>query len=150
MRVIFLGFIDHVYDRTKKTLEGVTEEELSWLPSPTANTAGRILRHVARISSVLLPQVVEGTTRGDWDDGYENDEHTLPEMLADLEAGRVKVLKRLGSFSEADWETTIPLWGGVHPRKEGVYMLVSELAHHEGQIAYIRGAYRRAHMATDK
>jgi len=37
----------------------------------------------------------------------------------------------------------IPLWGGIHRRAEGINMLVSELVYHAGQIALLRGAYRR-------
>jgi len=150
MDEVFCGFVKHVYGQIGRTLDGITETELSWRPYPIANTAGKILCHMARISYVLLPQVAEGTTQGEWNDSYEEMEHTLPEMLNDLEVGRVRVLRDLEELNDTDWKSLIPLWGGVYPRSEGLYMLVGEMAHHEGQVAYIRGAYRRAQAKIEK
>jgi hypothetical protein len=141
--ITVVEFTEHAYQRASNALEGITVEELLWRPVPEMNTAGKILRHMARISLVLLPQVVEGTTTGSWDDDYEQSEHSLPEMLSDLEAGRVKVLKGLQGLGERSLEVEIPLWGGIHRRAEGINMLVSELVYHAGQIALLRGAYRR-------
>jgi hypothetical protein len=139
-------FTEHAYGRLGESLKGVTEEELRWHPVPEMNTAGKILRHTARISLVLLPQVVEGTTRGDWDDDYEKKEHTLSDMLRDVEAGRDRVLQGMRGLRDENLDTIIPLWGGKHRRSEGLNMLVGELVYHAGQIALIRGAYRRAHQ----
>jgi hypothetical protein len=140
-----MEFTEHAYGRLSESLKNVTEEELLWHPVPEMNTIGKILRHTARISLVLLPQVVEGTTRGDWDDDYEQREHSLPEMLRDIEAGRDRVLTGVRGLKESDMDAVISLWGGKHRRAEGVNMLVGELAYHAGQIALLRGAYRRAH-----
>ena len=142
-----IEFTEHAYDRLSGAIEGITEEELRWQPIPEMNTAGKILRHAARISFVLLPQVVEGTTKGDWNDAYEQVEHSLPEMLRDLEMGKVRVLGGLRGLKNQDQQTEIPLWGGTHRRAEGVNMLVGELVYHAGQIALLRGAYRRAKQA---
>jgi hypothetical protein len=141
--ITVVEFTEHIYQRASSALEGITEEELLWRPIPEMNAAGKILRHMARISLVLLPQVVEGTTTGRWDDEYEKSEHSLPEMISDLEAGRVKVLKGLQRLEERSLDVEIPLWGGTHRRAEGINMLVSELVYHAGQIALLRGAYRR-------
>jgi hypothetical protein len=107
------------------------------------NTACKILRHTSRISFVLLPQVVEGTTRGDWDDDYEKREHSLSEMLDDIEAGKQRVLRGMRALGDEDLELVIPIWGGKHRRVEGLNMLIGELIYHAGQIALLRGAYRR-------
>ena len=141
--ITVVEFTEHAYRRASSALEGITEEELLWKPIPEMNSAGKILRHMARISLILLPQVVEGTTTGSWDDEYELSERLLPEMLNDLEAGRVKVLKGLQGLGEGSLEVEIPLWGGTHRRAEGINMLVSELVYHAGQVALLRGAYRR-------
>jgi hypothetical protein len=141
--ITVVEFTEHIYQRASSALEGITEEELLWRPIPEMNAAGKILCHMARISLVLLPQVVEGTTTGSWDDEYEQSEHSLPEMLRDLEAGRVKVSRGLQGLEESSLDVEIPLWGGTHRRAEGINMLVSELVYHAGQIALLRGAYRR-------
>ena len=139
----YVEFVEHAYNRLFGVLEGITKEELSWQPIPEMNTAGKILRHTARISLILLPQVVEGRTRGEWDDDYEQGEHSLFDMLRDLETSRVGVLEGLRFLDEGDFEKEIPLWGGKHSKAEGVNMLVGELLYHAGQIALLRGAYRR-------
>jgi len=141
--ITVVEFTEHIYQRASSALEGITEEELLWRPIPEMNTAGKILRHMARISLVLLPQVVDGTTTGSWDDDYEKSEHSLPEMISDLESGRVKVLKGLQGLEERSLDVEIPLWGGTHRRADGINMLISELVYHAGQIALLRGAYRR-------
>ncbi len=61
---IFVEFTEHAYGRLGESLRGVTEDELCWHPVPEMNTAGKILRHSARISYVLLPQVVRAQQRG--------------------------------------------------------------------------------------
>ena len=139
-----IEFTEHAYGRLGEALRGITDEELHWHPHAEMNTVGKILRHTARISLVLLSQVVEGTTRGDWDDDYEQTEHNVSEMLRDIEAGRERVLEGMRGLNERDLDTVIPLWGGEHRRAEGLNMLVGELVYHAGQIALIRGAYNRA------
>ncbi len=138
-----IEFTEHAYGRLLGAVEGITEEELSWHPNPEMNTAGKVLRHAARIGLVLLPQVAEGTTKGNWDDDYEKNDHGLPDMLRDIESGRERTLKGLRALKSSDLDAMIPLWGGTHRRAEGVNMLVGELVYHAGQIALIRGAYRR-------
>jgi hypothetical protein len=142
-----IEFTEHAYSRLLGAVEGITEDELRWRPVPEMNTAGKVLRHSARISLVLLPQVVEGKTTGNWGDDYEEREHSLPEMLRDLDAGRVSVLSGLRALEVGDFETMIPLWGKTHRRVEGVNMLVGELLYHAGQIGLLRGAYRRTKHA---
>jgi hypothetical protein len=137
-------FTEHAYMRLEEVLRGIKEEEIYWHPVPEMNTACKILRHISRISFVLLPQVVEGTTRGDWDDDYEKREHSLSEMLDDIEAGKQRVLRDMRALKDEDLELVIPLWGGKHRRVEGLNMLIGELVYHAGQIALLRGAYRRA------
>ena len=67
-------------------------------------------------------------------------------MLGELEMGRVRVLGGLRSLKASDLDEMIPLWGKKHRRAEGVNMLVGELIYHAGQIALLRGAYRRTHQ----
>jgi hypothetical protein len=142
--IALIEFAEHAYTRLMGSVEGITEEELRWRPIPEMNTAGKILRHSARISVILLPQVVEGTTTGTWYDDYEQREHSLTDMLHDIEEGRKIVLNGIRSWKADDLETIIPLWGGRLRRIEGINMLVGELIYHAGQIALIRGAYHRA------
>lgn len=53
-------FTEHAYGRVAGALDGITEEELRWRPVPEMNTAGKVLRHIARISLASYP----GSSRG--------------------------------------------------------------------------------------
>ncbi len=145
MKVV-IEFTEHAYDRLLETVAGVSVDELRWNPVREMNTAGKVMRHAARIGLILIPKVVEGTTSSYWDDDYEEKQHSIIEMTRDIEFGKEKTLRTLEKLKETDLEAMIPLWGRSHRRAEGLYMLVGELLYHAGQIALIRGAYRRKHV----
>ena len=111
------------------------------------NSIKKILRHTARISLLLPPQVLLGTTTGIWSDEYEKKDHTKEELLKDLEERRRNVLSLLYEMTDVEFDLKIPLWGGIEKKKNGVYMLVNEIDWHGGQIALIRGAYIRTNRA---
>jgi len=136
-------FTESVYSRIEKTLENLTQEEIEWSPTPQSNNIKWILTHLVRISKLLLPQVIKGETTGRWEDQYESQEHNLDELMRDVKESQKTVLNGLNKLTSVNFEEEIPLWGGKHKRKRGIYVLLSELIHHNGQIAYIRGAYRR-------
>ena len=52
--IAVVDFTEHAYRRVLSALEGISEEELLWRPVPEMNATGKILRHLARISLVLL------------------------------------------------------------------------------------------------
>lgn len=137
-------FTESVYSRIEKTMESLSREEIEWKPTPQTNNIKWILTHLVRISKLLLPQVIKVETTGKWEDQYESQEHSLDELLKDLKESKKTVLKGLNELTSEDFEEEIPLWGGKYQRKRGVYVLLSELIHHNGQIAYIHGAYNRA------
>ena len=136
-------FTESVYSRIEKTLENLTQEEIEWSPTPQSNNIKWILTHLVRISKLLLPQVIKGETTGRWEDQYESQEHNLDELMRDVKESQKTVLNGLNKLTSVNFEEEIPLWGGKHKRKRGIYVLLSGLIHHNGQIAYIRGAYRR-------
>jgi hypothetical protein len=142
-KTFFREYSDHTFTRIINALQEITLDELNWTPVPEMNNLKQILRHTARISYILLPQVLEGTTTGDWDDDYEKKEHTIEEMLRNLEEGRKKVLLLLDNMTIVDFDLEIPIWGRIERKKTGFYMLISEIDWHGGQIALIRGAYKR-------
>ncbi len=59
---ILREFAEHVFESIERTLEDLTAEELTWKPAPTANDIEWILRHMIRISKLLIPQVIRGDT----------------------------------------------------------------------------------------
>ena len=141
-------FTESVYDRIEKTLENLTQEEIEWNPTHQTNNINWILTHLVRISKLLLPPVIKGETTGRWEDQYESKEHHLDELMRDLKESQMTVLNGLNKLTSKDIEEEIPLWGSKQKRKRGIYMLLNELIHHNGQIAYIHGTYKRANKVN--
>lgn len=97
-----------------------------------------------RIASILLPQVLSGTQNPEgWDDNYQEQPHSIDDLLNDLKEAKETVLSLVDGLSEEDMNEEIDVWGETHPRKEAVYALLGELLHHNGQIAMLKGIIRR-------
>jgi hypothetical protein len=138
--------IEYVFKLYERTVTGVTEEELDWRPVKEANNIRGILTHLSRICNVSLPSRIKGEPNyipENWPDDYEKQYHSLDKLITDIQNGRKMVLNGLGGLSESDMETEILLWGEMRKRKIGLFSHLSEIAHHKGQIAYIRGIKRR-------
>jgi hypothetical protein len=63
--------------------------------------------------------------------------------MKNLKEGRENVLMSLDKLNPADLDVDITTPRGVRKRETMLMMLLSEIPHHEGQIAYIRGAVGR-------
>jgi hypothetical protein len=138
--------IEYVFELYERTIKGVKEEELDWRPVKEANNIREILTHLSRICNVSIPSRVKGNPNyipKNWSDNYEKQYHSLNKLITDIQNGRKAVLNGLDKLSQSDMETEIPLWGGMRKRKVGLFSHLSEIAHHKGQIAYIRGIRRR-------
>lgn len=69
--------------------------------------------------------------------------------MADLEKGKETVMNGLEVSSPKELEAEIPVWGGTRKLQDVVLLYLSEIFHHNGQIAYLRRAIER-HRRTDK
>ena len=63
--------------------------------------------------------------------------------MADLAQGRNTVLEGLGKLNAADLLDEVQSPSGPVKHYDRLMRQISELIHHEGQIAYIRGAIMR-------
>ena len=138
--------VEYVFELLKNTLEGITEEELDWRPTEEANNIRWILTHISRIYNTTLTGRIAGNPDyipKNWDKDYEKKHHSLEKLLKDIEIGKIAVIEGLSDISKSDLEVEMPLWGGMVKRKFGVFNHISEIAHHKGQIAYIRGIIKR-------
>ena len=95
---------------------------------------------------------IERAIRGDitykpagWPDDYVgNATYPLTRIMDDIKKGRTKVIESLGKVKPADLDVEVPTpRGGTRKREAMLMTLISEIPHHEGQIAYIRGAISR-------
>ena len=100
--------------------------------------------HTTRIASILIPQVIDGTynSKG-WDDDYQKRQHSLQELKYDLSKARNDVVSRIRNLDDTEFSKEIMIWGSIGHLKEPVFALLGELLHHNGQMAMLRGIYKR-------
>lgn len=131
-------------------LDGLTKELdaglLDWKPEPEANTIRWILTHESYILHVVLPWVFRGQ-RGyrpeGWPDDYQgNPTYSLEKILGDLETGREGVLEALERLTDEELAEEIDFFED-RTREWSILWLISELIHHEGQVAAILSHRKR-------
>jgi uncharacterized damage-inducible protein DinB len=135
-----------VFESLGETTKGLTEKEIDWRPVPESNNIRWILNHLARISNVSLQRIIKGSQEympKGWPADYADKTHPLETMIADIEKGGKAVLKGLGGLTSEDLDADIPLWRGTRKRQFALFAYLSELVHHRGQIAMLRGDIKR-------
>jgi len=137
---------EFLFTRLLKTVEGLTEEEAKWKPTPESNNIEWQLNHLSRITNLSMPRLIKDDkdwTPKDWDSNYKETLHDVHRLIEDIEKSKKLVLLELGGLSNAQLEKDTIYWGGTRKQKEGLFAYLAEIAHHKGQIAYIRGTYAR-------
>ena len=86
---------------------------------------------------------MEPITRLDGTTTMNQKKHSLSELRIDLEKGREKVVGGIRKLNLEQLSEEIDIWGRKRPLKEPLFVLLGELLHHHGQIAMLRGIYKR-------
>jgi uncharacterized damage-inducible protein DinB len=133
-------------DRLDRLTSEVNEGLLDWRPEKEANTIRWILTHESYILHVVLPWVFRGE-RGykpeGWPDDYQgNPGYSMEKILGDLERGREEVLEALERLTDEELAEEIDFFDG-RTREWSILWLISELIHHEGQVAAILNHRKR-------
>lgn len=137
---------DFMFDAVQKNVLGITEEELGWKPIKESNSIHGILNHTVRIAFILIPQVIDGTVNPEgWDDDYEKTLHPYDKLLDDLGKARTKVVEGIKKMKKEELDAFFQLWGRDMVRKNLLFHLLREVVHHSGQIAMLKGMYKRSH-----
>jgi len=146
MSDILAEHTDFMFNAVQENVSGITKEELNWKPIEESNTIHGILNHTVRIAYILIPQVIEGTVNPEgWDDDYEKTLHPYDELLDDLGKARVKVVEGIKKLEKEELGAPLQLWGRDLVRKNLLFHLLREVVHHSGQIAMLKGMYKRSH-----
>jgi uncharacterized damage-inducible protein DinB len=139
------GQSEYVFQRIRETVKELSGDEVSWTPCRGANTIKWILTHMARIGYVLIPQAIQGTVKPEgWDDDYQEQPHSPEQLLDDLDKAHVIICDLLTETTDAALAKPMTIWGRETDRKGLLFHLLAELIHHNGQIAMLRGTYRRS------
>ncbi len=137
---------EFLYTRLLKTIEGLSTAEAKWKPTLESNNIQWQLIHLSSITNLSLPRLIKAdhnwTPKG-WPSNYKETKHELHKIINDIENGKKLVLKELGELGDPRLNEDTKYWGGSRKFKEGLFAYLAEIAHHKGQIAYIRGTYAR-------
>ena len=135
------------FDRLERVTKGLKEEQLDWKYCPEANTIRWILTHIASELHVFVPKILTGDKDykpEDWPDDYVgNTSYSLEKIMGDLESGKAKFLKSLDELDVDSLSEEIDWFYGKRPRESYLMLAISEIHHHEGQIAAILGVEKR-------
>lgn len=136
---------DFMFDAIQENVSSLSKEELSWRPVKESNTIHNILNHTVRIAYVLIPQVIQDKVNPEgWDDDYENTLHSYEVLLEDLGKARQLVVEGIKGLSKEELEGGLKLWGRDLIKKNLIFHLLREIVHHNGQIAMLKGMYKRS------
>ena len=145
MSNIFAEHADFMFDAVIENVRGLSLEQLSWKPIEGEKNIKNILTHTARIALILIPQVIDGSVNPDgWDDDYEETPHTYEELLKDLNEARRIVVDGIRGLDESGLDAILKLWGRELVTKNLLFHLLREVVHHSGQIAMLKGMYKRS------
>lgn len=133
-------------DRLERATKELRPEQMDWRPFPEANTLRWILTHEAYILHVAFPRILlgdEGYLPEGWPDDYQGNEgYPLEKILGDLEEGGTSLMEELDGLTDESLEEEIE-FAGTRKREWAVMWMISEIMHHEGQVAAALGAWKR-------
>jgi hypothetical protein len=141
------AFANLAFGRFDNTVKDLKESEIDWKPVEEANNLRWILTHLSQQWNVGFQRTFRGDNNykpAGWPDDYVGSKTiTYAKLMADLAKGRAAVLEGLGKLSAADLAVEVQSLSGMVKRHDRLMRQLSEIAHHAGQIAYIRGAIGR-------
>jgi len=132
--------------RLSRVTTDLTEEQLDWKSCREANTIRWILTHLNSEFFGFIPKIISGNKELESelpDDYVGNTGYSLEKILSDLREGKRKLMEMLEELNEEELEEEMDWFYGI--RTKGFYLMlaVSEIIHHEGQIAAILGVEKR-------
>jgi hypothetical protein len=141
------AFATLAFGRFDNTMKDLNESEIDWKPVEDANNIKWILTHLSQQWNVGIQRTLKGDNNykpADWPEDYVGSNSiTFTNLMADLVKGRTAVLEGLSKLSSSDLLMEVQSPSGLVKRSDRLMRQISEIVHHEGQIAYIRGAVGR-------
>ena len=141
------AFAELGFDRLERATKDLTEEQLDWKSCSEANTIRWIMTHVNSELHSFIPKILKGDkeyTPEGWPEDYVgNESYSLEKILKDYNDGKAKVLKKLDKVTDESLAEEMDWFFGKRPKEAYLMLAVSEIMHHEGQIAAILGVEKR-------
>ena len=158
-RTFLLKLIDGTYDILDAALEGLTAEQLPWVPAGTANPIGLTIVHALSSEdmfiSTLCGKAQVWQTQGwseklklseppgygqDWT-VYRNAKLTVESLLSYREAVRLETKVYLDAVTSEDLDRSVAIFGGSQLVADVLLLLCKHLLMHAGEIAALKGVY---------
>lgn len=147
-------FAEMTFERFDDATKDLSEKEIDWRPVEETNSIRWILTHLSQQWNVGIPRILKGDPEykpKDWPEDYVgNRSYSFEKIMGEIEKGRNIVMIGLEELTLAELEAKISLWGGTKKRQYGLLIYLSEIFHHEGQIAYLRGAIKRRRQTDER
>lgn len=141
------GFAMVGFQRLGNATKDLTEEQLDWKSCTESNTIRWVLTHLNQEFYGFIPKILKGDKDyviKDWPEDYVgNKSYSLEKIMGDLEKGKAMLMKSLDEVTEDDLAKEMDWFYGKRPRQAYLMLAISEIIHHEGQIAAILGVEKR-------
>ena len=140
-------FAELGFNRLDGALKDITEEQLDWMSCTEANTIRNILTHLISEWYGFVPKIIAGDkdakVKGVPEGYVGNKDLSLDQIMKDLKEGKDHLRKELSKVKDEDLAKEMDWFMGKKPIGFYLMLAVSEVIHHEGQIAAIRGVEKR-------
>ena len=131
------------FNRLNNATKNLTEEQLDWMSCSEANTIRNILGHLIGEWYGFVPKILAGDKDLEVE-GYAGTENkSLEEIKKDLAEGQKHLIAQLAKVKEEDLAKEMDWFMGKQSVGSYLMLGVSEILHHEGQIAAILGVEKR-------
>jgi len=135
------------FSRLENATKDLKEEQLDWKYCPQANTVRWLLTHLSNELHVYIPKILKGD-KDYYPEGWPGDYigntgYSLEKIRGDLDEGKNKLIKSLEETADEALDEEMDWFYGKLPRLSYLNLIVSEILHHEGQIAAILGVEKR-------
>jgi uncharacterized damage-inducible protein DinB len=141
------GFAALGFQRLERATKDLKPNQLDWKSCTEANTIRWILTHLGYELHAFVPKILTGNKEylpEGWPEDYVgNESYSLEKIMSDIESGKAKLMKSLDEVSDESLSEEIDWFYGKLPRLNYLMLAISEILHHEGQIAAILGVEKR-------
>ena len=158
---LLLRSLDESHGYLTKALNGLTQEEATWSPSPECNSIAFILWHTIRVEDFFVNRVIQHEKElyetKKWQEKLGTPAKAYGYTVEELQAWPAPKLQILREYANSVRENTLAFLNSLpteklsevprpdrSPDSIGVILrhVTTEIALHAGQISYLRGVQR--------
>ena len=158
---LLLRSLEESHGYLTKALNGLTQGEATWSPSPECNSIAFILWHMTRVEDFFVNRVIQREKElyeaQKWQEKLGTPTKAYQYTVEELQAWPAPKLEILREYANSVRENTLAFLNSIPPERLsevprpdrspdsiGVTLehLMTEIALHVGQIAYLRGVQR--------